>query len=420
MNALFTKSNAVSEQAFWNFHPNQPKEGIPFNSKLTYFRKDISGRCVQRKWLSYNNEKQALYCSFCVMYAPEKSRKNQLIQGCSDWRHITVRIAEHEKSQCHQQSSEAYFVNIKGQSVKHKLMHKQLSIRQKQVLERRAVMRCVIDIIFFIGFQALSYRSKHSEAIVEVFDDDDDKILYNRGNFLEAVKLLADYDPTLRAHLKRVTEKAKKRDPTKRGRGSLVTFLSKTTVIKIFNIIGEMIKEVVVKDVKDAGMFSVQLDSTQDVSVHDQCAVVVRYVKDDKAREKLLRMVNVTDSKAQSLHELLVASLSEVGLKLDTCIGDSFDGAANMNGAYNGLQALLKQVRPSHIHTWCYAHVLNLVIADASSVCIQAVSLFGILNHLAKFFKESYKRMKVWEDQLKETTGQGKLRKLKLIGQTRW
>ena len=112
MNALFTKSNAVSEQAFWNFHPNQPKEGIPFNSKLTYFRKDISGRCVQRKWLSYNNEKQALYCSFCVMYAPEKSRKNQLIQGCSDWRHITVRIAEHEKSQCHQQSREVYFVNI--------------------------------------------------------------------------------------------------------------------------------------------------------------------------------------------------------------------------------------------------------------------------------------------------------------------
>jgi hypothetical protein len=41
------------------------------------------------------------------------------------------------------------------------------------------------------------------------------------------------------------------------------------------------------------------------------------------------------------------------------CIGDSFDGAANMSGVYNGLQALLKQVRPSHVHTWCYAHVLN-------------------------------------------------------------
>jgi hypothetical protein len=41
------------------------------------------------------------------------------------------------------------------------------------------------------------------------------------------------------------------------------------------------------------------------------------------------------------------------------CIGDSFDGAANMSGVYNDLQALLKQVRPSHVHAWCYAHVLN-------------------------------------------------------------
>ena len=31
------------------------------------------------------------------------------------------------------------------------------------------------------------------------------------------------------------------------------------------------------------------------------------------------------------------------------CIGDSFDGAANMSGVYNGLQALLKQVRPSTV-----------------------------------------------------------------------
>lgn len=35
-----------------------------------------------------------------------------------------------------------------------------------------------------------------------------------------------------------------------------VTFLSKTTVAKILNIIGEMSKQMVVKDVNDAGVFS--------------------------------------------------------------------------------------------------------------------------------------------------------------------
>ena len=59
-----------------------------------------------------------------------------------------------------------------------------------------------------------------------------------------------------------------------------------------------MIQERVVDDVKDAGLFSVQMNSTQDISTHDQCAIVVRYVKADKAKERLLSLVNVSDSKA--------------------------------------------------------------------------------------------------------------------------
>ena len=87
------------------------------------------------------------------------------------------------------------------------------------------------------------------------------------------------------------------------------------------------------------------------------------------------------------------------------CIVDSFDGAANKSGVYNSLQALLKQVRPNHVHTWCYAHVVNLVIGDASTVSDQAVSLFALLNQKANLFKESYKNMNVWEKQMEDNTG---------------
>ena len=74
-----------------------------------------------------------------------------------------------------------------------------------------------------------------------------------------------------------------------------------------------------------------------------------------------------------------------------TCIEDSFDGVANMSGVYSGLQVLMKAARPSHIHTWCYAHVLNLVISDASSVCVAAISLFGLLTELCRFSMISIK-----------------------------
>ena len=75
-----------------------------------------------------------------------------------------------------------------------------------------------------------------------------------------------------------------------------------------------MLKEKIAKYVNDAGLFSVQMDSTTDVSTHDQCTVVVRYVQEDKVRESLLRLVNVSisDSKAQSLHDLLEKTLEEV------------------------------------------------------------------------------------------------------------
>ena len=94
-----------------------------------------------------------------------------------------------------------------------------------------------------------------------------------------------------------------------------------------------MLKKKIAKYVSDAGLFSVQMDSTTDISTHDQCAVVVRYAEEDKARKRLLRLVNVSNLSAQGLYYLLKKSLEEVGIKLDMCIGDSFDG---------GLQAVLK------------------------------------------------------------------------------
>jgi len=70
----------------------------------------------------------------------------------------------------------------------------------------------------------------------------------------------------------------------------------------------------------------------------------------------------------------------------------------------------VKAARPSHIHTWCYAHVLNLVINDASSVCVAAVSLLGSAywTIYSTFFNDSYKRMKVWEEHMQTKPGNKK------------
>ena len=129
-------------------------------------------------------------------------------------------------------------------------------------------------------------------------------------------------------------------------------------------------------------MVFVQTYSTQDISANDQCAIVLRYVIGDRGKERLARQVNVDNSSGKCLHTLQQNSLAKISLTPEQCIGDSFDRAANMSGIYFGLKAPMKAACQSHIHTWCYAYALNLVIIDTSSVCVAAVSLVCLLSYL--------------------------------------
>ncbi|KAI2665801.1 Zinc finger MYM-type protein 1 [Labeo rohita] len=85
-------------------------------------------------------------------------------------------------------------------------------------------------------------------------------------------------------------------------------------------------------------------------------------------------------------------------------------------GQYKGFSTQMSKVSPNQVHVWCYAHVLNLVLADTTQTVIESGSLFTVLNDIAVFFRESHKRMNVWENE-----SQGKHQKrLSPIRETRW
>lgn len=114
--------------------------------------------------------------------------------------------------------------------------------------------------------------------------------------------------------------------------------------------------------------------------------------------------------------ELLKTTLAKVDIELRNFVGNSTDGAANMQGQYKGFSALLASESPNQVHIWCYAHVLNLVLGDTTSAVIESASLFSIVNDVAVFIKDSYKRMKMWE----EVSDDRRHRRLSPIGETRW
>lgn len=73
--------------------------------------------------------------------------------------------------------------------------------------------------------------------------------------------LLSKYDEALKTHVGKVIEESKRRhsslDKGKQGRGSLVTFIYKTTVNYINEVIHSLQLQLIAEEVKEAGMYSI-------------------------------------------------------------------------------------------------------------------------------------------------------------------
>ncbi len=191
--------------------------------------------------------------------------------------------------------------------------------------------------------------------------------------------------------------------------------ISKNTVNNVIDAIRCIIQKSISSEVTQAVMFSVQIDTTQDISAKDQCPVILRYVN-DVVHERLVAVVSCEASSGRYFSQLVKEVIDTLQLDMSNCIGNSTDGAANMKGQYNGFSALLFSHSPNQVHVWCYAHILNLVMGDTTGVVIESASLFSLLNDLAVFIRESYQRMNVWEKKTQDPHH----RRLSSIGETRW
>ena len=86
---------------------------------------------------------------------------------------------------------------------------------------------------------------------------------------------------------------------------------------------------------------------------------------------------------------LLKEVLQKQNIDVSKCISDSTDVASNMSGQYNRYTAFFEKEPPGHIHTWCYAYVHNLVLCGATTTNHASISLFGLVQKVRVFFRES-------------------------------
>ena len=209
----------------------------------------------------------------------------------------------------------------------------------------------------------------------------------NKGNFLELVKLLAKYDVGLVTHL----------SSGKRNQ----LYLSSNIQNDFIQSIGDCILKEIVSQVKMAKYYSIMADTTTDVSHEDQFSLCLRYVDQNGSVQERFTSFHTIPSgsaTAMSMESIILDFFDKTGLDIADLRGQSYDGASNMSGKYNGLQARLKQLNGTAFYFWCANHRLNLVLADAAHVIVEAKSFFGLIERLYTLFTASHKRFAILED----------------------
>lgn len=217
-------------------------------------------------------------------------------------------------------------------------------IQLREIQNNRNILERIIETIKMIGKRGLSYRGANEAA----YTLDNDAL--DHGNLLEILILISKFDPILNSHVRKCIDTSKKihENQNSKGRGNLVSFMSKTTANVIIEGITKLIKHKISEEIQKANFFTILIDTTQDINVVDQCSLVIRYVN-NQVHERVVTIVYCKSSKGKDIHELVSNKLNKLNIDITKCIGNSTDGA-NMQGQYNGFTKWLSQDSPKQLH----------------------------------------------------------------------
>ncbi|XP_059630083.1 uncharacterized protein LOC132273067 [Cornus florida] len=327
-------------------------------------------------WLEYSPSKDAAYCLPCFLFGAKptgRPRTNAFTsEGFRSWKKVN------DGNRCaflnHVGGSPCSAHSIAERACKD-LMNQPchidtMMVRQtsEQVSNNRLRLKVTIDAVQWLTYQACAFRG-HDESLQSS----------NRGNFIEMVKAFASYnDDVARIVLENAPKNAK--------------YTSPQIQKEILHIVSRKVRSKIREDIGDA-KFCILVDEAHDESKREQMALVLRYVdKDGFLQERFFDLVHVKDTTSLNLKKDLCAVLSHYNLDGHNLRGQGYDGASNMRGEWNGLQALFLNDCPYAYYVHCLAHRLQLALVAASREVIVVHQFFSNLNFIINNIGASCKR----------------------------
>ena len=254
--------------------------GRCFNNKWRY--KYIGFQKIERKWLFYSKDKDAIYCFPCILFVnfPNKSLFSNL-DGYSNWKHLNPNVVAHENSQQHIQNFTKWKLFEKGLQKGGLIDDALQKAISGEVKKWRHILKIMIKCIFFCATNNLALRGKSSNV-----NNDD------CGIFLNLIKFVSDFDITLKnmldSHVKYQNN-----------------YLSSEIQNEFINLLAEKVRSEIQNEIKNAKYFSIILDSTSDISHKEQLTEIIRYVKYNKnhytIEERFIDFLNTTEKTGEAI-----------------------------------------------------------------------------------------------------------------------
>jgi hypothetical protein len=196
------------------------------------------------------------------------------------------------------------------------------------------------------------------------------------GNFMQLLQLRCDDSPALKIWLDKKT--------------NMTSWLIQNEILEMLS--HSIVRNIMLK-VNDAKQFAIIVDGTQDIAGLEQEAVCIRYVDRDtlESCEFFVGLYELPTTTCKALAEMAEDVLLRLRLPINHLRGQTYDGAANMAGIYNGCQTIVSAKQPLALFVHCGAHCTNLVAQSAagSAPCVQAAMQW--LQELGNFYGASIK-----------------------------
>ncbi|XP_042449158.1 zinc finger MYM-type protein 1-like [Zingiber officinale] len=120
--------------------------------------------------------------------------------------------------------------------------------------------------------------------------------------------------------------------------------------------------------------FCILVDEAQDESKKGQMALILRFVNNSGFLvERFFEILSVDDTTSVNLKKSISDIFVQHNIQIHNMRGQGYDGASNMRGESNELQALFLRDCPYAYYVHCFAHRLQLTLVaaakDVPSIC---------------------------------------------------